>query len=162
MAEQSTLWIDIQRDLASAELDANRAAARVRLLSNQGDRMHPDERFDRQTTVRTMLHDCYTAMETAIERLIDAIDGDRPKGSDYHIQLVVRAATPMPGIRPAIITAEAAKDLQILRGFRHVARHVYGEFDYSRAVPNVPLAVQLVAKLRSELEVFARTMGIGP
>jgi hypothetical protein len=31
----------------------------------------------------------------------------------------------IPGIRPALFSAELATDLQELRGFRHVIRHAY-------------------------------------
>ena len=82
--------------------------------------MDAEARFDRERAVGSLIHDCYTAMEAALERLIDAVDGDRPKGGDYHAQLIERAAAALAGLRPAIVSAETARDLHALRGFRHV------------------------------------------
>ena len=160
MAENRALWTDIERDLASAKLDAQRAAVRARKIEDAGNGLDADERLTLETAVRTTLHDCYTAMEAALERIIEAIDGQRPTGSDYHVQLVHRPANPIAGLRPAIISDATAAALQVLRGFRRAARHVYGSFDYSRAVPNVAIAVRAVASFETDLANFADAMGL--
>jgi hypothetical protein len=104
--------------------------------------------------------DCCAALESVPERLIDAVDGDRPKGGDYHAQLIERATLPLARIRPAIVSAETARDLHALRGFRHVMRHAYGGFDYARAAPNAEIAARTVARVSAEVTAFARSMGI--
>jgi hypothetical protein len=125
------------------------------------DAMPEDTRFDRETTVAKLLHDCYGAMESAIERLVKDVDGAAPSsGANYHVELIRRAATEFEGVRPAMISAEMASDLQILRAFQHVVRHAYSDFDYQRAAPNVSVAARAVTRLSQEITAFAEAMGI--
>ena len=161
-ARNPALWADIARDLETARSSAERAAFRVQSLSVEAQMMDAETRFDRERAVGSLVHDCYTALEAALERLIDAVDGDRPKGGDYHAQLIERAAAALAGLRPAIVSAETARDLHALRGFRHVMRHAYGGFDYARAAPNAEIAARAVPCVSEEVTAFARAMGILP
>ena len=161
MAANPALWADVRRDLASARDSCSRAAARAKSLEDHGDAMDPDARFDRELAVGTLLHDCYTAMETTLERLIDAVDGDRPKGGEYHAQLIQRGATKIDGVRAAMITEATTRDLHALRSFRHAMRHAYGAFEYRRAAPNVAIATRAVPRFASEIEAFLNTLERG-
>jgi hypothetical protein len=100
--------------------------------------MDADVRLDREIAVGQMLHNCYGAIESALERLIAAVDGTLPTGSAYYADLLRRAATPVPGVRPAMIGGELAADLDRLRRFRHAFRHAYGDYDYARAATTTP------------------------
>ena len=159
MAANPALWADVRRDLDAARDSCSRAASRAKSLEERGHQMDPDARFDRELAVGTLLHDCYSAMEACIERLIEAIDGDRPKGGDYHAQLIGRAAASIEGLRPAVITGETARDLNTLRSFRHAMRHAYGSFDYCRAAPNVPIAIRTVDRFDREVTGFLQGLG---
>jgi hypothetical protein len=160
MARHPALWSDVTRDLDTAERACRLAAERAVSLAERGDQMPDDVRFDRELAIGKLLHDCYGALEAVLERLVDAIDEERPKGGDYHTRLVQRAAADIGGLRPAMIGAATAKDLQELRGFRHVMRHVYGDFDYERAAPNVGIAQRTVKNFRAEITEFARRIDI--
>jgi hypothetical protein len=116
-------------------------------------------RSDREHAIGLLLHNCYGAMEAVLERLQVAIDGEKPIGGDYHKELVRRAARPVPGLRPAIISRRTAEELNELRKFRHVLRHAYDEYDYAKVAPNVPLAKELVARFEADVLTFARQMG---
>lgn len=160
MAKNQALWADVRRDLNTAKNSCALAAGRVRSLEERGQEMDPDIRFDRELAVGTLLHDCYSAMEAAMERLVDAIDGDRPRGGDYHVQLIQRATTEIEGLRPAMISPSTAKDLQALRAFRHTMRHAYGAFDYARALPNVEIALRAVKSFGDEIASFAKAIAV--
>ena len=160
MAVTPARWADIRRDLDAARTNAANAATRADSLRESGDSMAADARLDREYAIGLMLHNAYGAMESALERLIRAMDGDLPVGGSFHSEIIRRAAAPIEGVRPAIIGARTAAQLQKLRGFRHALRHAYDSFDYSRAAENVPLAVEAEQALRADLEAFAAAVGI--
>lgn len=95
-----------------------------------------------------------------MERLIIVRDALLPFGREPDAELIHRAATAVEGERPAIITRETARDLHRLRAFRHVVRHVYDDFDYSRAEPTVAVAERCTAAVAREVEAFCEAVGI--
>ncbi|WP_152415409.1 ribonuclease toxin HepT-like protein [Caenispirillum salinarum] len=142
-----------------AEKACERAVRRASTLHDDAA-LDEDARLDRELAISKLIHDTYCALESALDRLIHEIDESRPTGRDYHAELIRRAATAVDGSRPAIITRETARDLQDLRAFRHVVRHVYDDFDYSRAEPNVAVAERCTAAVAREVEAFCEAVGI--
>ena len=71
------------------------------------------------------LHDYYTALETLFERTARLLDGDVPKGPDWHRDLLVQMAADLPPVRGPVIAAVDRPWLESLRGFRHFFRHAY-------------------------------------
>jgi hypothetical protein len=71
------------------------------------------------------LHHYYTALETALSRVIRAIDGALPTGPDWHVALLEEAAQPLDPLRPALISPERLPALAELRRFRHFLRNAY-------------------------------------
>jgi hypothetical protein len=151
-------WIDVAADLDAALKQASLAQSRAGRLAGRLD----DDRSAHEIAIGKHLHDAYTAAEKAIERLVELVDGDIPRGRSFHRDLIRRAAMPVPGGRPAVISDEMAAGLEELLGFRHVFRHAYGSFDYARAAPNVPLAASLIPRLRNEIAAFAAGLGLAP
>jgi hypothetical protein len=160
MAANPALWADILRDIEAARSNADGLAARASSLDEHGSQIAADVRLDREIAVGSMLHNCYGAMENALERLIDAVDGSRPTGAGYHAELIRRAAMPIPSIRPAIISAHLAAELHKLRSSRHAFRHAYGECDYARAAENVAIALCAVPAFDAGIRAFAISIGI--
>jgi hypothetical protein len=159
MARSRALWADVARDLKTATIKFQLAESRAASLLT--DTLPADARFDRETTVAKLLHDCYGALESAIERLVKEVDGAAPSsGFNYHVELIRRAADDVEGIRPAMVSAETARDLQDLRAFHHVVRHAYSDFEYQRAAPNVAVAARVIPRLSHEIAAFAEAMGI--
>jgi hypothetical protein len=160
MAANPALWADVQRDLEAARKNAADLLARAEALEQRGAELPLDLRFDREIAIGAMLHNCFGAMESALERLIEAVDGSLPTGRNYHAELIRRAAAPVPEVRPAVISMALAGDLQQLRQYRHAFRHAYGDYDYARAAENVPIAARAVPGLATEIEEFARGMAL--
>ncbi|QCO02922.1 hypothetical protein [Azospirillum argentinense] len=161
MAANPALWADIQRDLDAARTNIRNAAMRADALQAGGE-LSGDLRMDREYAIGLMLHNGYGAMECALERLVQAVDGGLPSGAAYHAELIRRAAAPVAGLRPAMITSETAGRLQKLRSFRHALRHAYDGYDYTRAAENVPVAVAVEDSFRTDMTAFATSMGILP
>lgn len=160
MAANPALWADIQRDLAAAGKNAADLLTRAETLEGHEADLQPDVRLDRELAIGAMLHNCYGAVESALERLIEVVDGSLPTGRNYHVELIRRAAAPVAEVRPAIISPALAADLQQLRQYRHAFRHAYGSYDYARAAENVPVAARAVPLFGAEVEAFARRMAL--
>jgi hypothetical protein len=111
-------------ELAAAPLQEDEAIAHMRRLALAFEL----ERF-------------YTAVETSLERAIQALDGAVPRGAHWHAELLHAASVAVPGFRPALLTAEAASALRELLSFRHFARHSYD------AEPDAKRLVELAAQV---------------
>lgn len=160
MAAHQALWADILRDLATAESHVGTACDRARSL-REAAALPDDVRIDREYMIGTMLHHAYSGIESALERLIRAVDGDLPNASStFHADLIRRAATPIDGLRPAIIAKETAEDLHRLRRFRHAFRHIYEGYEYARAAENVAVAERSLPRFTAEVTAFARSIGM--
>lgn len=71
------------------------------------------------------LHHAYSAVESILERVSRQIEGSLPIGADWHKSLLDSATLEIPGVRPALLEKDTARDLHELRGFRHFLRHAY-------------------------------------
>ncbi len=160
MAANPALWADILRDLGAALTNVRDLAERARSLEERGAAMPADIRLDREIAIGSMLHNCYGAMESALERLVTSVDGSLPTGRSYHAEPIRRAAAPVPGVRPAMISSRLAADLQRLRQFRHTFRNAYGGYDYARAAENVPIATRAAEEFEAEVSAFAAAIGL--
>lgn len=160
MAANPALWADVQRDLEAMRKNAADLLMRAEALEEHGTDLPPDLRLDREIAIGAMLHNCFGAMESALERLIGAVDGSLPTGHNYHAGLIQRAAVPIPEVRPAIISLTLAADLQQLRQYRHAFRHAYGDYDYARAAENVQVVARAVPAFTAELEAFMQDVGL--
>ena len=161
MASKPALWSDVQRDLEHARNHGGGAERTAVQLADPAYVIDTDTRLDREQAVGLKLHYCYSAMENVISTLVVAVDGDRPVGDNFHTKLIERAAAPVSGLRPAIISQETAQCLHLLKDFRHAVRHLYErDFDYRRAEPNVAVALRALDLLSADIYRFALTMGI--
>lgn len=71
------------------------------------------------------IHDYYSCLEKLFEEIFLRLKEDLPDGKTYHKDLLIRAVTPLSGLRPAIINKDLFQHLDELRGFRHVFRNLY-------------------------------------
>lgn len=156
MAKNSALWLDVARDLRSARRSLEWA------LQQAAEPPPADvaARFAREYTIGGMVHNCYGALESALQSIVLDIDGALPAGSDHHRNLIRRAAQDFPDRRPPILSPEAAEQLDELRGFRHVFRHAYDDYDYSKAESNVAIARSVLDRLIADLTAFAAELGV--
>ena len=83
-------------------------------------------RFMEIRTAASILHDFYGALEKIFERIALVVDGDLPRGEDWHIQLLSKMASPQEGIRNSVISKELMDELKEYLRFRHLFRHIYG------------------------------------
>lgn len=72
------------------------------------------------------LHNLYCAFEDLFRIIARAFENKIDDAGRYHAQLLWRMATEIEGVRPPLISCEAARLLDNLRAFRHFFRHAYG------------------------------------
>jgi len=54
----------------------------------------------------SIIHDFYCGVEKLFERVAVNIDGELPKGEDWHTELLSQMARPLVGIREAVINQD--------------------------------------------------------
>jgi hypothetical protein len=67
----------------------------------------------------------YTRLEELLKDILTLTDGGVPTTPSWHRDLLLLAATPVAGVRPALIDSAAQAVLAELLGFRHVVRGAY-------------------------------------
>lgn len=140
-------WADIERDIASSRRHFGRSVA---LFSDLREAKPEQDSYAVTMAFLDAMQSGYASFEAAMKRLLNLLDEPLPAGSEWHEDLLLQLATAEPGSRPALIDEPALRRAaQGLLGFRHVAAHVYDDFDEDRAA----LAVR-------DAEIFLD--GIGP
>lgn len=159
MASRPTLWLDLRRDLAAARDAARRAELALAALPDLDDARL---REASELGVSKHVHDAYSAVEAALDRIGRAFEGPAPPGPRWHLDLLPRMAAPVDGLRPAVLTRGTVAALRELLGFRHVFRSVYEGLDFARVVPLVALAASTTGPASREIEAFCRAAGVAP
>ncbi len=143
-------WSDVAADLATALTAARRAEAKAGALPS----VEGEARENAELAIGKHIHDAYSAAEAALERVVIAVDGEAPQGRSYHRDLVDRASRPFGGRRGPLIREETRHLLIKLVAFRHAYRHVYEDFEWDLAAPNVAVAAAAIPMLAADLEAF--------
>ncbi len=106
----------------------------------------------------TLLLDCVGAIEGVLEQVIMAHDGVLPAdGPRYHDDVINRAAKPLDGVRPAIITRTTADLLHRLEDCRTSLRDEAGTLRYPHAAALVPLGPRAVRAVARDIASFLAT-----
>ncbi len=98
------------------------------------------------------LHGFYAGMERLFEVLAGELDKNRPAGPQWHRDLLTQMTLPIPRLRPAIISSEAATALIDYLEFRHVVQNVY-TFNLK-----TEMVVELVGGLRRAFDLTRRDL----
>jgi len=112
---------EIESLLRSLETVVDEARERIACYTSQ----EPD-RFALRG-LGSLLHDFYTIIEDVFELISRDIDGVREtEDPGWHKRLLFRMSIAIPEVRPAVISEELKKKLEVYLRFRHVFRNVYG------------------------------------
>ncbi|HXW68033.1 MAG TPA: hypothetical protein VEJ88_00375 [Dissulfurispiraceae bacterium] len=119
---REVLLADINRDIASIKREVEAIKPKIERLTTDKDPVNYDSH---KRAIGSCLVSIYTGIEKIIERIIKTVDGFMPETKQYHQALLDRAATPIPGKRPALISEQTYELLQEMKGFRHLYTHIY-------------------------------------
>ena len=136
--------------------------ARVRDISRIGGRI--EERLDTFAhsaegvdSMGYQLHNLYGAFEQLFEEVARFFENQIDEAR-YHADMIRRMQLEIQGIRPALLAAETASDLDELRRFRHLFRHAYtADLDPDK-VAN--LAAKAVCIQRDFIQDFERFLAL--
>lgn len=90
------------------------------------------------------LHNLYGACEQLFELVARAFE-NQIDARRYPVDLLRRMKMEIAGVRPALLSESLERDLNELRGFRHLFRHAYGvdlDPDKVRAVARIADAIR--------------------
>ena len=145
----------IQTELVELEIVLERVETGWQRAGTSGDDFYLD-------SVALNLHGFYSGLERIFERVAETVDGTVPTGENWHQALLMQMTRDVPGIRPAVISADTHERLNQYRGFRHVVRNVYTfKFDPSKVERLVAEAAAVLAQTRTELLAFVRFLSSG-
>ncbi len=111
-------WLDVEADFASAKQHFGEAVAGFRSGKVSG----PEDYWNIMAFQHAM-YAGYTSFEAGLERLLRMLGEDLPIGRDWHRKLLERAASELPGDRPAVLGPRLLEAADELLRFRHVALH---------------------------------------
>ena len=87
--------------------------------------------------------------------LAEELNGGVPQGEQWHRQIVTDMSLEIPGVRPAVIEADLARQLGDYLRFRHVFRNVYGSLlEAERMRPLEERLPAVLATFRAQVRAF--------
>jgi hypothetical protein len=122
--------------------------------------VNPNEEDDyRVDAVALNLHGFYAGLERIFETIARRVDQTVPDGEHWHQELLDQMNTELSGVRPAVLSNDARKELDRYRGFRHVVRNVYAfEFDSEQIAILVKHLPETTDRVHDDLLRFADTL----
>jgi hypothetical protein len=142
------LEIRLRADLSAAEAQADAAA---RELGKAPGVPEPAT----MAFVSVAIDRAYTAIESGFAHVAREIDGVPAQGDGWDAWLLHQMILPIQDRRPAIIGAETAARLEVLRRHRHWLRHAYSTiYSWKVMQPAVRAFGPAVTSLRADLERF--------
>ena len=109
----------------------------------------------------SVLHDFYNGIERVFIRIAEELNGGVPQGEQWHRQIVTDMTLKIPGVRPAVIETDLARQLGDYLRFRHVFRNVYGSLlEAERMRPLEERLPDVLTAFRTQIRAFlAWTVG---
>ena len=114
----------LERLRAEIRFDREAFARRVDELSSIKLSDDPDSAAQRAQAA-VALHHTYGSLESIMVRISRFLEGDVPKGADWHQSLLHSMSLYIDGVRPAVFAPKTVEVLRRLLGFRHFFRHAY-------------------------------------
>jgi hypothetical protein len=105
------------------------------------------------------LHSFYTGLERIFELIAAEVDRSVVQSPHWHQQLLRQMATPIPEVRPAVISDDVRDKLDRYRGFRHVVRNIYAfEIDQELIAPLLRDLAATFESVKADIRSFADTL----
>ena len=147
-AEFSELTSRIRQELD----EIRRVLARITAGWERARRSNDDFYVD---SVALNLHGFYSGFERIFTRIAETVDGDLPRGENWHYHLLRQMLVEIPGLRPAVISTETGNILDEQRRFRHLIRNIYAyKLDPDRVGKLVHAAQTVFPNIEAELLAF--------
>ena len=110
--------------------------------------------------VASVLHDFYSGVERVVERIAVELDGELPRGGDWHSQLLNRMEEEVEGVRPRVLTSDLAERLRPFLRFRHLFRDIGGgQLRWERTTELFAEADEVWPLLEQQMQEFKGVLG---
>ncbi|MEO8715847.1 MAG: hypothetical protein ABI369_12615 [Acetobacteraceae bacterium] len=148
-------WIEVDGDFSGAARHFGRAAA----LHEAGGFDAPGlDGYRAQMAFMHAMQAAHTSLENGLLRILEMLGEERPVGGNWHADLIRRAARPLPGVRPAILSEPLARAADEARRFRNLAVRGYESFDPRQSGPAIRAAEALSEGMAEALRLFRAAM----
>ncbi len=115
------------------------------------------------TSVRaigSLLHDFYGGAEKVFRRIAMDLDGELPRGDDWHVDLLRRMTVAIPDVRPPAISRDLAEVMAEYLRFRHLFRNLYGfQLRWERFSHLAQGMEETFGRFREEIGKFLQFLG---
>lgn len=91
----------------------------------EGARHFPDQQEHFLSSLALNLHSFYNGLERIFEVIARQLDPTFPSGERWHRALLEQMGQEIPGVRPAVLSAESVERLDEFLAFRHRVRNLY-------------------------------------
>jgi len=115
-----TLYDRIGRELEDIERTVELASA-----AWENARRYPNLQDHFLNSLALSLHSFYNGLERIFEVIARQLDPTFPSGERWHRDLLERMGQEMPGVRPAVLSAESVERVDEFLAFRHRVRNIY-------------------------------------
>ena len=139
----------LEAELRARVQDISRIGGRIE--ERLGTFAHSAEGVD---SMGYQLHNFYSAFEQLFEVVARFFENQIDEAR-YHADMLRRMQLEIEGIRPALLSAETATDLDELRRFRHLFRHAYtADLDPDKVADLATKAVGIQRDFARDFERF--------
>lgn len=140
----------IRDELSELAMVVDRAEQGWRRAKTQHDDFYLDG-------VALNLHGFYSGLEHVFEKIASLVDESIPTGANWHQELLRQMNIEVPGVRPAVISAELRTELEEYRGFRHIVRNVYTyQLNPEKLERLITMLRETLSRTERELLAFAK------
>ena len=147
------LKADIDRELAQVE----------RLLQESRSDLGGVDGVPSRLEVRglaSVLQDFYSGVERVFERIAAELEGELPRGADWHNQLLNRMKVEVEGVRPPVLTSSLAERLRPFLRFRQLFRDIGGgKMRWERSTELLAEADEVWPLLEQQMQEFKGVLG---
>lgn len=106
------------------------------------------------------LDEFYNGIERIFERIVVGLGESLPRGTSWHVDLLVQIATAQKGKRPAVIDERLWTRLEEYLKFRHFFRHAYGHtLEWDRMRWNAEQLGDTLQMLDEQIHTFFDSLG---
>lgn len=110
--------------------------------------------------VGSVLHDFYSGVERIFERIAVELDGELPRGADWHRQLLNRMEEEVEGVRPRVLTPDLAERLRPFLRFRDLFWNIGGgQLHWERSTGLLSEADEVWPLFQQQMEGFKGVLG---
>ena len=119
MSKYGVLAARLKKDLRQIDKAVKAAVSQAKKAEATGD-------ADYLQAAALSLQNFYMGVERVLEEIAKQVDESLPIGASSHRELLEQMGFELGKTRPAVLQAETLEELNLYRGFRHIAIHRYG------------------------------------